>query len=87
MRLVKELHRSATGPVANNEDRWCVIYEDGRLFVEHEMNYSGFGGLEEAINTTTSYSVEVFLELPGQGEAHRRLRSFLSRSFEPEVDG
>ena len=40
-RMVREFHRSARGPVLNDEDWWRLVFdtETGRLFVQHEWAY------------------------------------------------
>ncbi len=39
--LKRDLHRSASGPVANDEDWWRLAFdtEKKRLYVEHEWEY------------------------------------------------
>lgn len=81
MRLVRELHRRAKGPVMNNEDWWRLVYEDGRLFVEHEWAHTDVQGKRGTSEGKVEMPLEVFLEQTGEGEQHRELKQILEQVF------
>ena len=81
MRLVRPLHSRAKGPVMNNEDWWRLVYEGGRLFVEHEWAHTdvqGSGGTQEG---KVEIDLEIFLNESGEGEQHRELKRILEQIF------
>jgi hypothetical protein len=70
----------------NNEDWWRLVYEDGRLFVEHEWAHTdvqGRGGTQEG---KVAIDLEIFLHESGQGEQHRELTRILDEVFNPRGD-
>jgi len=73
--LRRELHRTAKGPVANDEDTWSLVFDTDtkRLYVEHEWQHVDVrrGGASD--NGTEQIEISEYLLQGGQTAGHREL--------------
>ena len=73
--LRRELHRSAKGAVANNEDTWSLVFDTDtkRLYVEHEWQHVGVCRGGAADNGTEQIEISEYMLQGGQTAGHREL--------------
>jgi hypothetical protein len=73
--LRRELHRTAKGAVANNEDTWALVFDTDtkRLYVQHEWQHVDVrrGGASD--NGTEQIEISEYLLQGGQTAGHREL--------------
>jgi hypothetical protein len=73
--LRRELHRTAKGPVANDEDIWTLVFDTDtkRLFIEHVWQHVdvGRGGVSD--NGSQQLDISEYLLQGGQIAGHREL--------------
>jgi hypothetical protein len=62
--IQREFYRSARGPSPRDEDWWILVFDrtNGRLFVRHEWQSVGHGGLDE-------FEVAEFLQHEGAAQS------------------
>ena len=61
--IQREFYRSARGPQPGDEDWWVLMFDGatGRLFVRHEWQAAGHGGIDE-------FEIAEFLERKGAAQ-------------------
>jgi hypothetical protein len=61
--IQREFYRSARGPSPSDEDWWVLVFDGriGRLFVRHEWQATGQGGMDE-------FEIAEFLEQKGAAQ-------------------
>jgi hypothetical protein len=61
--IQREFYRSARGPSPADEDWWVLAFDGrtGRLFVRHEWQATGHGGMDE-------FEIAEFLEQKGAAQ-------------------
>ena len=81
--LTRELRRAATGPVANDEDWWRLVFDTDtkRLYIEHEWQHTdvrepGHSGHEKA-----QIEIHEYLTQAGQTAGHRELWRLIRMLF------
>jgi hypothetical protein len=82
--LRRELHRTAKGPVANNEDTWSLVFDTDtkRLYVEHEWQHVDVrrGGASD--KGTEQIEISEYLLQGGQTAGHRELWRLIKILFD-----
>ena len=81
--LKRELHRTAKGPVMNDQDWWRLVFDTdaNRLYVEHEWHHTDVRGRGETDQGRSEMDVGAFLSRFGAGPEHRELVRLLSGLF------
>lgn len=82
--LKRELHRTARGPVMNDEDWWRLVFDTDtkRLYVEHEWAHMDVRKGGQAENGVAEIEIASFLSEASQGRAQQELLRLLTRLFE-----
>jgi hypothetical protein len=78
----REFYRSATGPSPSDEDWWTLIFDRviGRLFVRHEWQAVGHGGVA-GHGGVDDFEIAEFLEQEGAPQA-----ALIDSLFQVHVD-
>jgi hypothetical protein len=73
--LRRVLHRTAKGPVANNEDIWSLVFDTDtkRLYVEHEWRHTDVRQGAVSDNGTEQTEISQYMLQGGQTAGHREL--------------
>lgn len=81
--LVRELQRSAKGPVENDEDWWRLVFDTDtkRLYVEHEWQHTDVRGAGHSDHGKELIEIPEYLLQAGQTTGHRELWRLIRTLF------
>ena len=81
--LIRELQRSAKGPVANDEDWWRLVFDTDtkRLYVEHEWQHTEVRGGARSDQGKEPIEIPEYLTQAGQTAGHRELWRLIQTLF------
>ncbi|MBA9071030.1 hypothetical protein FHR71_004807 [Methylobacterium sp. RAS18] len=81
--LVRELQRSAKGPVENDEDWWRLVFDTDtkRLYVEHEWKHTDVRGAGRSNQGKEQLEIPEYLLQAGQTTGHRELWRLIRTLF------
>ena len=81
--LIRELQRSAKGPVANDEDWWRLVFDTDtkRLYVEHAWQHADVRGTGHSDHGKEHIEIPEYLLQAGQTAGHRELWRLIQLLF------
>ena len=81
--LIRELQRSAKGPVANDEDWWRLVFDTDtkRLYIEHEWQHTAMRGAGRSDSGKEQIEISEYLTQAGQPTGHRELWRLIQTLF------
>jgi hypothetical protein len=81
--LIRELQRSAKGPVANDEDWWRLVFntDTKRLYIEHEWQHADVRGAGRSDHGKEQIEIPEYLTQAGQTAGHRELWQLIQTLF------
>ncbi len=73
--LRRELHGTAKGPIANNDDTWSLVFDTDTkcLYVEHEWQHVDLTRSGGSNNGTEQIEISEYMLQGGQTAGHREL--------------
>jgi hypothetical protein len=81
--LIRELQRSAKGPVADDEDWWQLVFDTDtkHLYVEHEWQHTEEGEAGRSERGKEQFEISAYLTQGGQTVGHRELWRLIQALF------
>ncbi|MHB2205261.1 hypothetical protein [Methylobacterium sp. CM6257] len=81
--LIRELQRSAKGPVANDEDWWRLVFntDTKRLYIEHEWQHTSVRETGRSAHGKEQIEIPEYLMQAGQTSGHRELWRLIQTLF------
>ena len=81
--LIRELQRSAKGPVANDEDCWRLVFDTDakRLYIEHEWQHTDVRAAGRSDQGKEHIEIPEYLTQAGQTAGHRELWRLIQTLF------